>query len=161
MVGNSWVDLLMRNMPMRWDSYWWVHWRRIAAVVNILQSDTHGCRNSEIHLMCLLWSYVMMLYMISKNNLRLPTPMLFLLVSIKLCVSLSALQTPGALQGVAYQRLSPTGQCMLPWLCLCQSFGYSSHLTQSDLHSNIWCVVKALGDQSQTRSTFPRGEGLW
>ncbi len=90
MVGSSWVDLLMRNTPMRWDSYWWAHWRRIAAVVNIQQVDIQGCRASDNCHMCHLWSYMMMQCIINKNNVRLPTLMLLLLLSIKLCVSLSA-----------------------------------------------------------------------
>lgn len=62
MVRGSWVDLLMRNWPMRWDSYWWTKWRRIAAVVNKLTGDIHDCRTTDSSHMPLTKPGMILLY---------------------------------------------------------------------------------------------------
>lgn len=145
MVGSSWVDLLMTNTPMRWDSYWWAHWRRIAAVVNIQQSDIHGCRASENHHMCLLWSYVVMQCAINKKHVRLPTPVLLLWLSIKLCVSLSAHRL------LELCRAWHTGSLAPRVSACCHDCAFVSHLAEVPSNTVHSLTDGVLSKPSETR----------
>lgn len=102
MVGSSWVDLLTRNAPTSRDSYWWARWRRIAAVVNIVQSDIHGCRFVS-------WSCVMMLC--SHTFISSASP---LAQNQTVCVIIGP-QAPGAPRAAANPTVEPSGSA--PRLC--------------------------------------------
>lgn len=48
-TGKSWVDGLVRDGPMRWDSSWWGRLKKNCCSVDNLQTHSHGCRSAEIH----------------------------------------------------------------------------------------------------------------
>lgn len=134
MAWRSWVYSLMVNTAVRWDFCWRAYWR-ITAVVNILQRDVQGCKWDPL---CLLWSYVVMWGIKSKNYIGVPTPILLLMLNImELC------------KAWHNDSLAPR----------VRSYLYLCHSPDPNQHKVRWYDVKTFRDQSQTSPAYPRGKG--
>lgn len=131
-TGSTTSSIL--DTPIRWDSHWLSLWRRIAAAVNILQSD--------IHLMCPCEAMWCDSALWVRTTLDLQLSNASPLAQYQTVSVIIGPQTPEALQGVAHRQSSPTDQRMLPSLWLCQSFGWGpiQHSRTSTAPFDRWCV---------------------
>ena len=90
---------------------------------------------------------------------RLSTPVPLLLLRAKLCASLLACGLLELCGPRRTWRSSPVGRCRD---CACDCHLAAVPIQRAGTPTaliNRWCVVKALGDRSQTSSALPRGEG--